>query len=166
MKIPDITGWHGLRLCQPIAMCLIVGRQQDVNRLSGLMAVSIGLILCTFVIPAQTESVNYGATAPALFPMLGAGVMVAAGLWHWALPRGEVYFRLPYFMASVGLALLAAAGFGLILIFGYVVVAPAFILALMLTKGERRPIWLCFGGIAIPLFIWFLFVHVLERPLP
>jgi len=51
-------------------------------------------------------------------------------------------------------------------LFGFVYVGPALALAIMLMIGERRPIWLVAGFVAMPALIWFLVVQVLGRALP
>ena len=58
-----------------------------------------------------------------------------------------------------------AAGLFVMSFFGFVIVAPLLALAIMLLFGERRPLWLALGSLAMPAVIWFLVVQVLGRAL-
>ncbi|MCP5368297.1 MAG: hypothetical protein H6906_12370, partial [Hyphomicrobiales bacterium] len=49
---------------------------------------------------------------------------------------------------------------------GFVWVAPALVLALMLLVGERRPHWMAVAAIVVPGVIWLVVEVLLGRTLP
>lgn len=136
------------------------------NRALGLVTALFGAILILGIIPAQAEDIVRGAVSPRDFPTFAAGIMVVFGLVQAIYPTGENRYEL----AEMGrAALVVGAGLLTLLLmtrFGYIAAAPALAAALMLFAGERRPLWLAVGVVAMPGVIWTLFEAVLRRPLP
>lgn len=135
------------------------------NRICGLAFALLGAVALWLVIPAQTATVSYGATTPALFPSIGAATMLAAGLWLAAFPTGRMH---PNGRAILGAALLAALTAGAVWAmtrFGYLVAAPPAVVLLMLFSGQRNILWLLLGALA-PAVIWAIFTLGLDRALP
>ena len=136
------------------------------NRISGLIVVIIGIILYFWLIPLHTESGDYGWLKPTTLPNVTAIIVLVAGMVHFIFPTGKAEFDLA-FSGRVGLFFLVGV-FGLYLmsIFGFIIVAPILVMALMLMVGERRLLWLSTGIVALPGLIWFLVGVLLNRPLP
>ncbi len=135
------------------------------NRISGLAVAAFGLLLLWLVIPANTESADYGMQ-PSTIPNLCAGALLLFGLAQAAFPAGAVkiagreHLRVAMFAATAFLALWGMS------VLGFVVAAPLFALAVMLLVGERRPIWIAAGVVAVPGIIWLVAVPLLDRTLP
>lgn len=136
------------------------------NRALGLVIALLGTTLILGIIPAQAEDIGRGALSPRDFPIFAAGVMVVFGLVQAIYPTGENRYDLTEMGRA---ALVVGAGLLTLLLmtrFGYIAAAPALAAALMLFAGERRPLWLAVGVVAMPGVIWTLFEVVLRRPLP
>ena len=136
------------------------------NRLSGLVVAAFGLALLLFIIPAHTETVDYGWMRPQTIPDLCAVLLVLLGLLHAVVPRGSVRFDRRETLRFALFAAVAVATAYLMGQFGFVAVAPPAALVVMLLIGERRPFWLAAGAIVLPAVIWVTVVHLLERTLP
>lgn len=136
------------------------------NRISGLLVAVAGLALLFVVIPAQTETVDYGWVRPKTVPDILAVALIGLGLAQavWAHGATELdgwtSLRAGLFLAF---AAVSVAAMGRV---GFVAVAPVMMLALMLWLGERRPLWLGIGTIAIPGLIWVVVIVLLDRTLP
>lgn len=136
------------------------------DRLSGAFFAVFGVLLLIVVIPQHTEVVGYGWMRPQSLPAAMAIVIAVAGLLVALRPVGETAFE-PRLALRAALYLgVLAAGVWLIALFGFEIVAAPFALAIMLTIGERRPLWLGVGAVAMPLAIWFAVAVLLDRPLP
>lgn len=138
-----------------------------VNRASGLFVVLVGLVMVIWVIPCQTETVDYGWLKPATLPSIACMVMILAAGVHALFSRGETVkvhgaetLRAVLFLlvGILGLILMARAGF--------VIAAPLMVLVMMVMVGERRWKWLLTGVLVLPAFIWFIIEFLLGRPLP
>jgi putative tricarboxylic transport membrane protein len=138
----------------------------SVNRLSGLAVAVFGLALLLFVIPANTETVDYGWMRPRTIPDLCAVLLVLLGILHASMPRGSVRFERRESLRFALFAAVAAATVWLMGQFGFLPVAPPAALVVMLLIGERRPFWLAAGAIVLPAAIWYVVIHLLERTLP
>ena len=136
------------------------------NRLSGLADAVFGLALLLFVIPANTETVDYGWMRPRTIPDLCAVLLVLLGLLHAAMPRGSVRFERREAIRFILFAAVAVLTVWLMGQFGFLPVAPPAALVVMLLIGERRPFWLAMGALALPALIWVVVIYLLERSLP
>lgn len=136
------------------------------NRISGLGAVFLGVLLMAWIIPGHTEAVEYGWLGPATLPDIAAAIIILAGGIHFIFPRGKA--KLEFTSAwRAGLFL----GLGIFSIWlmdkiGFLATAPFFMLVLMLAVGERRWKWLIIGSLGLPAVIWFCVDFLLKRPLP
>ena len=135
------------------------------NRIMGVAVAGLGVLLLLFVIPANTETADYGMQ-PRTIPNLCAGALVLFGLVQSLVPAGNVdifvreHLRVALFAAVAFLALWGMS------VVGFRIAAPAFALVVMLIVGERRLGWLVAGVIAVPTMIWLVAVPLLDRTLP
>ena len=136
------------------------------NRLSGVVVACAGLLLLFLIIPANTESVDYGRMRPQTIPDLCAILLVAFGVLHAIRPRGEASIEWREVRRFALFAAIAAVSLVLMGRFGFPVIAPVTALVVMLLIGERRWIWLATGALIIPAVVWLLVVQLLERTLP
>ncbi|PIE56126.1 MAG: hypothetical protein CSA34_05285 [Desulfobulbus propionicus] len=136
------------------------------NRLSGLFVFLLGLLLFFFLIPLQTEEVDYGWLHPDTLPSVAAIVIGAAGLLHCLFPKGEGRLHLRHGMRTLIFLGLGIAGLWGMDVAGFAVAAPVMMLVIMLVVGERRWVWLIAGVILLPAVIWFCIDLLLKRPLP
>ncbi len=137
-----------------------------VNRLAGLLVALAGMVLLLAVIPANTETVDYGWMRPQTVPNACAVALVAFGLLQALLAGKPVRPDMPEVLRVVMFAALAALALWAMDAFGFAIVAPAFALVTMLLVGERRAGWLAAGTLAVPLVIWLVAVQLLDRTLP
>ncbi len=136
------------------------------NRLSGVATALFGIALYALVIPYGTETVDGGLMTPQTLPNIAALIIAATGVAQAASPSGAVDLA-PSRMARAALyAALAAAAVWALGYLDFRIVAPVYVLTQMLMVGERRPVPLALGAIALPLAIWAVIVLALDRPLP
>lgn len=136
------------------------------NRLSGLAIALAGLLLLVFIIPHNTETVDYGWIRPQTIPNACAIALVIFGFAQLVLPTGSIFLR-RFEVLRVGLfAAIAFCGVWVIGKVGFIAGAPVFAACLMLVVGERRPGWLLVGIVAVPAAIWIAVVPLLDRTLP
>lgn len=136
------------------------------NRISGLVVLIVGILLFYWIIPYQTETMESGWVKPTTLPRITAIIMIIAGLIHFIFPKGKVDFKVK-FSLRVGLFfVISAIGLYLMDRFGFVLIAPALILVIMILIGERRPVWLISGIILLPSIIWCCVDLLLDKPLP
>ena len=136
------------------------------NRISGLAVIIGGAILLFWVIPHQTEAVDYGWLKPATLPKISAIIIVISGLIHFIFPTGKADFDVA-FSLRVGLFfVISCIGLYLMNLIGFVLAAPILIVVIMMMIGERRPLWLVSGIILLPASIWFCVSFLLNKPLP
>lgn len=136
------------------------------DRASGAVFVVLGLTLYFYVFPNHIETVESGWIYPSTIPNAVAVILVVCGAILTLKTTPQV---LPpareVAMAFVFLVLLSL-GIWLTSAVGFLLAAPVIALALMLTIGERRKLWLALGCIATPALIWFFVVQLLDRSLP
>lgn len=138
----------------------------SLNRISGLLVAALGALLLFRVIPAQVEDVAYGWVRPETVPNAVAAGFVVLGLAQAVLARGATDLAAASAIRAglyLAIAALAAWAMGQA---GFVWVAPAMMLVLMLLIGERRPVWLGLGVVVLPAAVWGVVVGLLDRPLP
>lgn len=138
----------------------------NVNRLSGLFITLFSCLLFLWLIPSQTEYVDYGWLKPDSMPKIATTILLITGLYQIVFPRGKTEFTPRAFAKTslffvVGFAALIGIKF-----FGFLAVCPLFVLVLMLMSGERRWQWLLAGVVILPGSIFFCIEVLLNRPLP
>lgn len=137
------------------------------DRVAGLLFVGFGLLLYFFVIPAQTEPAEATAfVGPASVPNSIAWLLVLLGAWLFVKPTivtAQAWQSLP--RAALFLAVITC-GAALMAWFGFVIVSPLLVLAMIWLMGERRPLWLGLTVLVMPALIWLLVVPLLDRVLP
>ncbi len=136
------------------------------NRLSGLLAGFVGMLLLFWIIPNHTETADSGWLKPSTLPNITAIIIILSGGIHFLFPKGSAKLDLEV-SARAGLFLgIGVLGVSLMHMAGFIIAAPVLMLVLMLTVGERRWPWLVIGVILLPAFIWFCVDFLLKRPLP
>lgn len=136
------------------------------NRLSGLVIATVGVLLLALIIPNYTETTDFGWLRPSTLPNVMASVMVILGILHFVLPTGKAELDGALTLRVVMLFVLCLVALLLMKHFGFILVSPILALIVMGVIGERRPLWLLSGIIIIPLSLWAIIVLVLERSLP
>lgn len=119
-----------------------------------------------WIIPDQTEAVDEGWLGPDTLPRITAVIVMAAGLVHTLFPRGEAQIDRPAAGKAFVYLVMGGGGLWLMHLVGFIPAAPMLVLAVMLTVGERRPVWLAAGVAGLPALIWFCVDFLLKRPLP
>ncbi|MCC5986679.1 MAG: tripartite tricarboxylate transporter TctB family protein [Pararhodobacter sp.] len=125
---------------------------------------ALGLVIALIIVPAQTLQLGRAVMQPAALPMACGLAMVLCGLAIVLKPMPDSgSAMLVPVTGAVTLALISYFGMrGL----GFVIMAPALVLLMMLYMGERRWLWLGVGTLLVPLGIWLCFVVLLGRQLP
>ncbi|UYV38043.1 tripartite tricarboxylate transporter TctB family protein [Rhodobacteraceae bacterium D3-12] len=136
------------------------------DRISGLFFMLLGLAMYFWVNPNFIETVESGNIAPATLPNIISIILAISGAYVAIKPTTH-QTRNPVLMAKTALYVaLLCIGIWAMSKLGFEYVAPGLALAIMWLIGERRPLWLGLGVIAMPLLIWFLVSEVLGRALP
>ncbi|MDQ2091357.1 tripartite tricarboxylate transporter TctB family protein [Marimonas arenosa] len=136
------------------------------DRISGLFFLLFGLAMYLWINPNFIETVDSRNIAPSTLPNIVSIVIAASGAFLTLKPT-QHQVRNPILMAKTGLYVgLLTAGIYAMSWFGFEYVAPVLALAIMWLIGERRPLWLGLGVVAMPAIIWFLVTQVLGRALP
>lgn len=136
------------------------------DRLTGAFFLLFGLAMFFFVIPEYVEEVESGNLSPKTMPNVVSWIIAICGGFLVLRPTTHHAPDARFFLkAATYVALLAAAIYAMTLV-GFMYVAPVLALILMLMIGERRPLWLGLGVVAIPAAIWVLVTQLLERALP
>lgn len=136
------------------------------NRISGLAVALVGLALYFLIIPANTETVDYGWIRPQTLPNICALLLAGAGVVHALFPSGSIEVDWRAVPRALLFVAVAVAGWWAMSFGGFRLAAPALVLATMLLVGERRWYWLLAGTIALPMIIWITVVLLLDRILP
>jgi putative tricarboxylic transport membrane protein len=136
------------------------------DRLTGAFFLIFGLAMVFLVIPAYVEAPEGGNLSPRTLPYVVAwvisvcgGLLILKPTTHQA-PDGRFFMQAGAYVAVLGGSIYAMS------LFGFIYVAPALALVIMLMIGERRPLWLGIGAVLMPAAIWFLVTQLLERGLP
>lgn len=136
------------------------------DRISGTFFLVLGLVLYFFVNPNYIETVDGGNLAPGTFPNILAIVLAACGAILILKPTNQRAPELRGLMITSAYVGMLVLGLYSMSKFGFEYIAPILALVIMLAIGERRPIWLGLGVVAMPAIIWFLVIVVLGRSLP
>ncbi len=136
------------------------------DRLSGLFFVMLGLTLFFYLIPTHVETVDYGAIRPKTMPQILAVIIGVFGAVLMVRPADGSDLQQAPWLKSGGIACILAVGLWLISRFGFEFIAAPMALVLMMVMGEKRPLWLGLGVVAMPTLIWLIVTILLERPLP
>lgn len=136
------------------------------NRLSGVALTFLALLMIVLIIPANTDSVDYGWMKPATLPAASCWAIAILGLLQAIGGRGRTHLQ-PRQAWRAGVALiLSIVGLALMARFGFLVGGCLLAAALMLLTGERRPLWLAGGALLAPMTAWVVIVPLLGRTLP
>lgn len=125
-----------------------------------------GLAMFFQVIPAYVEVTDEGNIAPSTLPNWISIIIALGGAALVLKPTDHQTQDMRAFLITAGYVAVLTIGIYTMSLFGFVYVGPILALAIMLMIGERRPLWLFAGAVAMPALIWFLVVHVLHRVLP
>lgn len=136
------------------------------DRISGTFFLILGLALHFFIIPNYIETVDGGNLAPSTFPNILAILLAACGAILLFKPTSQPVPDLYGMAITSAYVALLVAGLYAMSKFGFEYIAPILALVVMVAIGERRPLWLGLGVIAMPALIWFLVTVVLGRALP
>lgn len=135
------------------------------NRISGILISLFGIVLLFYIIPNQTEAVDYGWLKPATLPSIAAVIITISGLLHSVWPKGELEFEFTSALRALLFFFIGILGLWLMTV-NYLVAAPLLMLMLMWVTGERRWKWFCIGVVLLPAGLWFCIDYLLKRPLP
>lgn len=139
----------------------------SLDRIIGGIVVVFGGFLLLYSIPENVRMIDRPIPYPAMFPQMAAWMFICLGAVQMLI--GKARFEFPsgtQFLAFLGvifLTLLAVLGLEK---FGYLPVMIPFMAAVTLISRERRPLWVGVMVLGLPLGVWLLFEHVLQRPLP
>jgi putative tricarboxylic transport membrane protein len=136
------------------------------NRLSGLAVSLFGLTMLVVIIPDQIELVDYGWVRPKTVPDAMAVALILLGLAQAVTATGTISWRTGPALRALGFLAITTVAIWAMDRFGFIVVAPVMMLVLMLLIGERRPLWLGLGVLAVPAAIWWTVIWLLDRTLP
>jgi putative tricarboxylic transport membrane protein len=136
------------------------------NRISGLVVAALGLILLFWIIPRQTETVDYAWLRPATLPIITTVIVIVSSIVHFIFPSGKAQFDVPLALRAGVFFVISLAGLLLLHLVGFLIAAPLLVMVLMLLIGERRPLWLIAGIVLTPLAMWSSIELLLNRPLP
>jgi len=137
------------------------------DRIAGAVLVAFALAMWLLVIPDQVDAVDYGWMRPQTLPGIATAVMGLLGLWLALAPSRRPMRVDPAQIARLAalLALVAAALWVMARV-GFLWVAPALAVALVLLLGERRWPYLLGAAVGAPAAIWLVVVPLLQRSLP
>ena len=136
------------------------------DRASGIFFLLFGLAMFFLVIPNYVETVEGSNLAPKTLPNAISLTIAICGALLAFKPTDHSTQSLHAFAVTGGYAALLAVSIYAMSWFGFEYVAPVLALVMMWMIGERRPLWLAFGTVGMPLIIWFLVTYALGRALP
>ena len=136
------------------------------ERLVTVSIILFGMIFLLWVVPAQVEEVTYGRIVPSSLPIACLFIITAFAVVQFFVSKHKIDIHLPTLFRAIFFTALMAASVWLMRKLGFVIVSPILALAVMIFVGEKRWYWLVLGGPILPIGIWFIVVHVLDRPLP
>ena len=135
------------------------------NRISGLVVAVLGLILLFWIIPRHTETVDYAWLRPATLPVITVVIVIVSSIVHLIFPSGKAEFDVALALRAGLFFVISLLGLCLMYFVGFLIAAPLLIAVLMLSIGERRPLWLAAGVVLVPLGIWSAIELLLKRSL-
>lgn len=139
---------------------------KSADRISGIFFLLFGLAMYFYVNPNYIETTDSGNISPNTVPNIVSIVIAICGTFLAIKPTNH-RTRNPQSMAITGFyVVILATGLYAMSWVGFVYVAPVLALVIMWAIGERRPLWLGLGVVAMPAIIWFLVTQVLGRALP
>jgi putative tricarboxylic transport membrane protein len=136
------------------------------NRLSGLAVSLFGLALLLWLIPAHTETVDYGWMRPDTLPRACAWGLLTLGLVQAAVPRGGVALDRGEVLWVAALVVVSGVAIWAMGRVGFLVVAPLFAALLVALIRERRWPWILAAVAGAPALTWLVVSVLLNRPLP
>tara|TARA_R110000751_G_scaffold234229_5_gene335616 strand:- start:1599 stop:2024 length:426 start_codon:yes stop_codon:yes gene_type:complete len=136
------------------------------DRVSGTLFLVFGLALYFLIIPGYVEIATDGNISPNTMPNILAVILALLGGLLVFKPTLHSTQTMRSFAITAAYVAILVVGIYAMSLFGFVYVGPVMALAIMLMIGERRPLWLVSGVVAMPALIWFFVVYVLGRALP
>ena len=136
------------------------------DRLSGAFFLLFGLAMIFVVNPNYIESVERGNISPDSLPNVVSIIIAVCGGFLIIKPTPQQVRDKRSMVRTFLYAMVLAVGIYAMSWFGFEYVAPLMAFAIMWMIGERRPLWILLGTVAMPVLIWFLVVHGLGRALP
>lgn len=139
---------------------------RTLNRLSGLAFSVFGLLLLVWLIPAHTETVDYGWMKPDTLPKACAWALLALGAVQVAVPSGDVSVNGQEVLWVAVLAALSGVAVWAMGRVGFLVTGPIFAAVLVALIRERRWPWIAAAVLGAPAITWLVVSVLLNRPLP
>lgn len=134
--------------------------------MAGLAVALFGVALLLWLIPAHTETVDYGWMRPDTLPRACAWGLLVLGLVQAGVPRGAVALdsgEVALVAVLVALSGVAIWAMGRV---GFLMVAPVFAALLVALIRERRWPWIAAAVAGAPALTWMVVSVLLNRPLP
>jgi len=125
-----------------------------------------GLALLLWLIPAHTETVDYGWIRPDTLPRACAWGLLMLGLVQAAVPRGAVALDRSEVIWVAALVVVSGIAIWAMGRVGFLVVAPVFATVLVALIRERRWPWVLAAVAGAPALTWLVVSVLLNRPLP
>ena len=135
-------------------------RSKNIGASLILMILGIGYGILTTQLPERTLPNTPG---PPFFPwILTAGLLILSVSWFLASLKmgagGSLFSEKKEYLVYPALGLISFLTFlALLPYLGFLLGGIPFFAALMVISGERRPLWVAFFSIAIPVTLFFLF---------
>jgi len=137
----------------------------SVDRIATALIIVFGLVFLFWIIPAQIETVDYGRIIPSTVPTIAMWAIVIVALVQLFTDTSKTTLNTLVCVRAAGFVFVLIGSVFLMDRFGFEYFAPLLALVIMVAIGERRWYWLVFGGVVLPLGIWFLVENVLDRAL-
>ncbi|WP_120631512.1 tripartite tricarboxylate transporter TctB family protein [Ruegeria sp. EL01] len=137
----------------------------SIDRIATGLIVLFGFVFIFWIIPSQIEEVEFGRIVPSTVPMIAMWALVVVAAIQFFTDKSTTSIDLLVFIRAAAFVALLVGAVYLMDRFGFEYVAPFLALSIMLAIGERRWYWLFFGGVILPLSVWLLVEHVLDRTL-
>lgn len=125
-----------------------------------------GLALLFWLIPAHTETVDYGWMKPDTLPRACAWGLLGFGLIQALWPRGSVDIDRHEVVLVAVLAVLSGGAIWAMGQVGFLFVAPVFAAILVALIREQRWPWIVAAVAGAPALTWLVVSVLLSRPLP
>lgn len=125
-----------------------------------------GLVFIFLVMPSQVETVNFGRIVPSTLPTIALVILISASTVQLFTSKVTINVDALCCVKAALYVGIIALGVWLMGRFGFEYIAPPLALGIMLLMGERRWHWLVTGGVVIPIVVWLIVEHGLDRMLP
>lgn len=137
----------------------------NVDRISGICLLILGIGLFFFIIPNQVEVIDYGVIVPNSLPNILSYVIIIMSVILIIKPSIKTFVDLILLAKVVFFVALVAIAAYFMQLFSFLIISPIFALSIMLLVGERRMLWLVLGTAILPPAIWAIVTLTLGRQL-